>query len=211
MRPTNSLQRYWLLSALLFSALLSGAVVIWILSAHGTLQSRRDRDLIAAIKRRDTNSACRLLNDGANANTVDTGPQLPMLSQMIYRIYGKLNCSPAITVWYSTEVCPPTIYGAPAGLDQTSYGGGQENLPLIRAFVMHGASVNARDYSGVSLLHHAVADDHYATVKFLLEHGADPNIPLAHAQLTPISYADARSEKMLIAHGAKRSVVSYRR
>ncbi len=72
-----------------------------------------------------------------------------------------MNCSPAVVVWYSTEVFPGTVYGMPFGVDQASYGGGHENLPLILALVRHGASVDALDWTGVSLLHHAVADDHY--------------------------------------------------
>ncbi len=56
--------------------LLAGTVGIWLVAAHEAWQSRNDRGLIAAIKRRDTYTAIKLLNHGANANALDAGPQL---------------------------------------------------------------------------------------------------------------------------------------
>lgn len=52
------------------------------------------------------------------------------------------------------------------------------NRPAFDLLLAHGASVNARDLVGRTVLHQAVLQENYRVAAYLLERGADPTIPM---------------------------------
>jgi ankyrin repeat protein len=78
----------------------------------------------------------------------------------------------------------------------------------MQALLEAGASVNARanDQNGWTALQHAIHTRQVAAVRFLLDHGADPNAAVHSEALTPLLMAagdpDPAVVKALLAHGA---------
>lgn len=78
-----------------------------------------------------------------------------------------------------------------------------DNLPALRKLIVsHGAL--ARDPEGNSPLIYAAAAGSAASMRMLLDDGADPNVP-NKAGVTPlmVSAGDLAKVKLLLAHGAK--------
>ena len=69
-----------------------------------------------------------------------------------------------------------------------------------------GLDVNEKDASDMTALQLATRWDHPGIVEILLEHGANPNIPVTNARLTPLHVAARKGNlemvKLLIDHGA---------
>ena len=173
------------------------ACYLWI--AGTSSQIKKDHDLVVAIKRRDTTAAIDLLDKGADPNTQDvqsplrpTNPILRLLNGLHHQ-----DGTSAIALLYVPYIDPEFHYGSPTVVEPI-----QENILLTRALLEHGASVNGRDWQGVSVLHWAAAAGHAQTVKLLLEHHANPNIELARDRQTPLWYANAKIAELLISHGA---------
>ncbi len=65
-----------------------------------------------------------------------------------------------------------------------------ETLAAVKAYVESGADVNAlldeRDVLMESMLHLAAEHHHVAIMKYLLEHGADPNLENGHCDSCPL-------------------------
>ena len=98
---------------------------------------------------------------------------------------------------------------ASGGLSEAAYNG---NLARAQALVSHGADVNRYDRWGWTPLLWAVYYSHNAVARFLLENGADPNIPTVgeygtvRTGSTPLIvaayYGYAPTVRMLLEHGA---------
>lgn len=98
---------------------------------------------------------------------------------------------------------------ASGGLSEAAYNG---NLAQAQTLVSHGADVNRHDRWGWTPLLWAVYYRHNAVARFLLENGADPNIPTAgeygtvRRGSTPLIvaayYGYAPAVRLLLEHGA---------
>lgn len=87
-----------------------------------------------------------------------------------------------------------------------------ETRAAVKAYVESGADVNElldeRDVLSESLLHLAAEHHHLQIMKYLLEHGADPNLENGHCDATPllrvISHRDENPAAiaLLLEHGA---------
>ena len=90
--------------------------------------------------------------------------------------------------------------------DQLIQGVTQANLALVQTAVARGADIDIpMTRSKITALHHAVYEGYYDIVKYLLEHGANPNsadisgnTPLR----TAVSKNDTRIIQLLVDHGA---------
>ncbi|HLJ49807.1 MAG TPA: ankyrin repeat domain-containing protein [Bryobacteraceae bacterium] len=83
------------------------------------------------------------------------------------------------------------------------------NAAAVRSAIAAGANTNAKDKEGTPVLMLAAILSDVATMRLLLDHGADPNVPNA-AGATALFYAAADAEKatLLISRGAKVDVQS---
>ncbi len=203
MKPAN--RRIWIVFALPIVAVAAS----WIWFGSQVRQTNLDHGLILAIKRRDTNAAIRLLNEGANANTQDRPWKPATLQTIVQEFLDQLRTrtvrgtpvmsgpySGAIAVWYRESITFSDL------LSENAYYENQvpENLPLIRALVAHGADANGKDCVDESVLYHAVAQNHIETVRYLLEHHADANF--RYWSYPALASASPTVAECLIAHGA---------
>lgn len=131
-------------------------------------QSRLDQDLIAAIKRNDTQAAIALLNRGADANAaVELHSTVSVWSLMLNRLRGQPAAANAST---------PLILlldrsGKADARGWLAYQ--SENLPLVTALLDHGAKINARNAVGWNPLNLAILGGKNQTIHLLLARGAD--------------------------------------
>jgi hypothetical protein len=94
-----------------------------------------------------------------------------------------------------------------------------ETLAAVKAYVESGADVNAlldeRDVLMESMLHLAAEHHHVAIMKYLLEHGADPNLENGHCDSCPllkvIGHRDDNpaAVALLLDHGADPNRAEY--
>jgi hypothetical protein len=94
-----------------------------------------------------------------------------------------------------------------------------ETLAAVKAYVESGADVNElldeRDVLSESMLHLAAEHHHVAIMKYLLEHGADPNLENGHCDSTPllkvIGHRDDNpaAVALLLDHGADPNRAEY--
>ncbi len=136
------------------------------------------------MKRNDAQDVILALKEGANPNAIDdvSLTEAPGLLKA-YRTLDT-QCEfltvPALHVLFSWRpaigrgtVCPP------------------ENLLILNALLDAGADINAQNKHTESPLYLAVAQNKLATVRTLLAHGADPNLPVNSGN-TPIMAASWR-------------------
>jgi hypothetical protein len=170
--PTPMKPRRALLLSLTVVLALCAACGLWL--HREQRQYALNRQLIDALEHGDTKQALALVNAGADPNTRQfstPAPTLPeLLKQLLHHTPPPDNNSPtafrmAFGAYWSTT---PNQSFHLISLD--------ENLPLIQAILAHGANVNARDSSNLTVLHDAVAYDQLHTVELLLQHGADINV-----------------------------------
>ena len=80
------------------------------------------------------------------------------------------------------------------------------DIAVVRAALVEGCDLNARNVIGKTLLMSAAASGHTEIVRLLLDSGADPNIP-DDIGMTPLLMATQRQSHdavtMLLQHGAR--------
>jgi ankyrin repeat protein len=131
-------------------------------------QDRLDQDLIAAIRRTDTQAAIALLNRGADANArVESHGTVPTWRLLWNRLRGQPAAAdastPLILLLDGSEKADAR--GRPVYLP--------ENVPLATALLDHGAKINARNAVGWNPLNLAILSGKNQTVHLLLARGAD--------------------------------------
>lgn len=148
----------WLLLLLLSLVVLSGSV--W----RAWRQEQLNQALLAAVERRNAGDVRLLLQQGANVET----PYRPQ-KENSFRQYLKSWISPRSS---STSPARTPLLLTVQGQQEDSRPL-PENLPLVQALLDHHANVNATDANGMTALMAACASGQAATVRLLLEHGAD--------------------------------------
>ena len=87
-----------------------------------------------------------------------------------------------------------------AACDAAMYG----DLRGVEVALATGTDVNDMTLDGLTMLVISVEDGHYDVARFLLEHGANPNIIADEGDFTPLIVAKtAPSIDLLVAHGAE--------
>jgi ankyrin repeat protein len=132
-------------------------------------QYRLDHDLVAAVRRNDTQTAIALLNRGADANARAETRGAPSPWRLLWdRLRGK----PAAAATGST---PLLILLEPTGNDGTagSVHYLPDNLPITAALLDHGANINMLNQQGFNPLNLAILSKKEQTVHLLLARGAD--------------------------------------
>ncbi len=109
-------------------------------------QSRLDRELIAAVKKRDVATARTLLQRGANVNAQDLS-----LLDRIKSSFRKQEITSQTPLLIAVQ--GPPGEGAPP-----------ENVSLVQALLDRGAAINATSPYGMTALMSASAYGHQATV-----------------------------------------------
>lgn len=130
-------------------------------------QDRLDRDLIAAIKRNDTQAAITLLNQGADANArVESHGAVSVWRLLLNRLRGTsvaANASTPLIILLDRS-------GTADARGLNSYL--PENFPLATALLDHGAKIDARNAVGWNPLNLAILSGKNQTVHLLLARGA---------------------------------------
>ncbi|MCW3099375.1 MAG: bcorl1 [Chthonomonadaceae bacterium] len=189
--------------------LIVGACARWIQSQHH--QNTLNRQLIAALMRDDTKTALAFVNAGADPNTREVPTPAPsfttLLNHLLHRSPVPVNNSPTALMF----AC-----GIRWGSIRT--GMVEEDVPLLRAMLAHGANVNAEDFFKHGALYDAVAEARVHTVELLLQHGANVNAqdedgttPLIMTNNVHLmSMSEGRDiARLLLAHGADPNLRAY--
>lgn len=161
------------LFACIFLVALFAAPVL--LTWRAIQQDHLNRALLAAVKRNDAQTAILLLEQGADANTVDEPARKETLWQMVQNILHRRRRSPTGTVtafhlalgWYKPRIATPL----PVRLVELKT---PLNSRLVNAFLDHGADVNT-GINGITPLMLAVSQGDKSLVRRLMTDGADVN------------------------------------
>ena len=166
-------------------------------------QYARNRQLIAALVRDDTQFALALVNAGADPDTRSSPPPAPTLPILFARF---LRHTPPPVNDSSTalQLACGLLVEEEQGLD-TPFPPTREDARLVQAMLAHGANVNAVQSDKATALHFAARDGRLRTVEMLLHYGANVNArntagwtPLMEAAMTPT----ANVTRLLLARGA---------
>jgi ankyrin repeat protein len=172
-RETMNKRRFQraILFAGIVGLLLTGGYGLWSFLAQRH-QYALNRQLIAALVKRDTSQALLLVNEGADPNTPYT-PQPPpsfqrMWNYLFHRSALPTNESPTaflvVCGAYSDTEDMDSIMNRPAEVPQ-----------LVQSMLQHSANINARDKDKWTPLMWAAWADHPKTVDILLEGKANVN------------------------------------
>lgn len=190
---------------LIFAAV--GACGLWVWQAKR--QYALNRQLIAALVHNDSKQALTLVNMGADPNTRYAPPPSPTLKLLLNQLLLHRSSVPADDS--STAfmfVCSAAWYGAGNHI-RISFNS-PEDIPLVRAMLIHGADCKATaSQQNWSALHCAVWKGRPQTVQLLLEHGANIN-QQDILGMTPLmqSVMPNRGDmtRLLLDHGASVSI-----
>ena len=136
-----------------------------------------NRQLIAALKKKDTKQALELVNAGADPNTrfePTSAPSLPeLMNQLLHRSQVTVNNR------YATTHRSPTAFMLACGtlwsVGATNYVVNAIDLLLVQAMLRHGADVNAKEIWGYVPLQGAISWQNKPCIKLLLDNGAGVN------------------------------------
>ena len=140
----------------------------------------RNDELVAAANAGDLETVQRLIDGGADPNSVDQHGMGPLLT-----------FNPEVTNYLLQHGADPDLQRneniSPVLVGVSS------NLECVRLMLEAGADVNrASDHNGETALHAAAGDNCVAVVQLLLEHGADPNARTKPGMKTYALWRDAR-------------------
>ena len=166
-------------------------------------QGDLNRHLIDALTHGDTATALALVNAGANPNTRYTPP--PASVSALPRNQ-PLRVAPLPVNFYPTAwMIACGIQWFPTFRKSTPSTTGQENLPLLRAMLAHGANVNTRTPLNRTLLHVAAEVGRVHTAQLLLQRGVNINVKDTQG-VTPLMLAASNQNgnvvHLLLSRGA---------
>jgi ankyrin repeat protein len=191
-----------LLSSVLAVALLSGGCGRWVSEAHR--QYALNRELIAALDRKDIGQALTLVNAGADPNTRYNPPPSPTLKLLLSHL---LHRSPAPAEdRFTAFLLADATECYSSSLSSTTSGSPLNEVPLIRAMLAHGANIDQQDFGGNTLLMFAALRGDAGLTELLVEHGANAAVENTQGD-TALHYAlcnrvDTSILRLLLAHGA---------
>ncbi len=199
--PVAMKRRRWLLLPTLVLAV-GGAGGAWVWKAQR--QYAVNRQLIAALDRKDIGQALGLVNAGADPDTRYNPTPAPTLKSLMGQL---LRHSPApeeysYTAFLLTDAT--ACYASP--VSWTANVQPLEDTPLICAMLAHGANIDQQDFEGDTLLMFAILRNDEELTRLLVEQGA--NVTLEDKKgYTPLYYAVYSGNKipvlrLLLAHGA---------
>ena len=159
------------------AVLILGVVCLLIVGAYGVwLRSERrqealNRQLIAALVKRDNDRALSLVNQGADPNTPYKAPPPPSLRRLWNRlVHGTpllRNDTPsAFTIACGEAWDDGTALFPPPGVDAPL---------LVEAMLLHGAQKNAKDSHGYPVFINSTVLKYQKTMDVLLKHRVDVN------------------------------------
>jgi len=130
---------------------------------------RKDGDtaLMVAIEEEHSEIACQLIRKGAAIDTTSRsgGMEFPLLSLAV--MVGQSDVVEALLKAGAHANAPDSLGNTPLF--------GAEKVEIARLLLDHGATLDARNWTGDTPLMNAVRDSKLAMVKFLIERGADVN------------------------------------
>jgi len=170
---------------------------VWL---HGERQQYRlNRQLIDAVKGGDTKTALVLVNAGADPNTREIAMPPPTLIQLLQRLLHR--SPPADDTASALMISSGLLYDStemktitPESLD--------ENLPLLKAMLLHGANVNAQDSNKQTGLLAAAGDNRLRTAELLLQYGANVNVQNIDGTTPLMAARTVDMVRLLLSHGA---------
>ncbi len=194
--------RRFLVVSVLVAALLVGGCDVWVRQAKR--QYALNRQLIAALDRKDIGQALTLVNAGADPNTRYNPPPAPTLKLLLSHL---LHRSPALAEDSFTAFLladATECYASPASF--TADIKPLEDVPLIRAMLVHGANIDQQDFEGNTLLMFAALRGDAGLTGLLVEHGANAAVENMQGD-TALHYAlynryETSILRLLLAHGA---------
>ncbi len=207
-----------LIAVLVLPALAFGGWLSWQIR-----QQRLDHALIEAIKKRDTPTAIRLLDQGADPNAKDRPYKRITLKRLLADFWNKMKGNkpplngaeyrPALLLAYGpiSFMFPDSSVVTTLNPDgdmqaETSFDNQKAPAGLIPALLAHGADLatkNRHDHKvGDTLLDYACLSDDAETVKVLLEHHVDPNGKTSGPLPPLICTEDYECDRLLLEHGA---------
>src|SRR5579871_6209183 len=163
-----------LITNLLLATILIGSF-FWLVYRE-VRQERMNHALIGAIKTDDTKEVIALLNEGADANASDHESESNSYREVIMRCIKKIYHHDRSTSYAPTALCILISREDVASDVEAADIKPKENIRILKALLDHGARVNEKNQNGDSVLKIVVSCHFHASVKLLLEHGADPNI-----------------------------------
>ena len=154
---------------LLAALILTPVVLVTWLMAREQQQEANNYALITAIKRKDTESAIRLLDAGVDANARDEPAKTESMWQwMLDRLHGKRPPPSSAPTALLLALEPfPNSRGRIVVLP--------DNLRIVQALLRAGARVNLRDSEGNTPLLLAAESDKCEIAAALIDRGADIN------------------------------------
>ena len=151
--------------------ILCGACGVWLHKERQ--QYAHNRALIDALTHKDANAALALVNAGADPNERYDPPPAPtfqfLLDTLLHHTRPPANDSPTA---FMLACGAPWIH-QDRGRETSFFV--EENLPLLRAMLAHGANINVNSFDKFTALHNAVLEERLRTVELLIKGGADVN------------------------------------
>lgn len=150
--------------------------------------ARQDADLIAAVRHRDKSWVLRLLRNGADPNCVynvssKTATKQSLLDclRILITEYdpSRKNGEPLLSLAIGTYDVSRYSYQLPNGATVTGarFVRISEDASIVGLLLDSGANPNSLCGSGESILRRAVRHGSQASVRLLLQHGAEPGAP----------------------------------
>jgi hypothetical protein len=144
------------------------------LTSRVTHQEYLNRELIAAIKRKDDSAALAWLDLGADANAREViGSPVPFWQRLLATLHGQAaNVTEGDTALLLAMNVDPWVRNGHAWRYVPS-----QNLGLLRALIQHGANVNVKekDERGFTPLHFTAIRFEAESTRLMLDAGANIN------------------------------------